>query len=91
MISWVSWCHRFRGFIGFVASWVSWFYGCRDFVSCRNFIGCVASSVSCFHGFRGFMGGFMGFICFYRFVVSVFHSFMVLRNNYSNKQYFGTW
>lgn len=74
-----------------MVSKVLWLHGCRDFVSCCNFIGCVASSVSWFHGFRGFMSGFMGSICFYRFVVSVFHGFMVLRNNYWNKKYFGTW
>ena len=43
IVSCVSWCQGFRGFIGFVVSMVSWFHRFRGFIGFNDFNGFVVS------------------------------------------------
>ena len=57
VVSWVSRCQRFGGFIGFTVSWVPWFHrlrGVKGFM--HGFLGFIVPWVSWFHRFLGVNG-----------------------------------
>ena len=59
VVSWVSRCQRFGGFIGFTVSKVPWFHrlrGVKGFM--HGFLGFIVSWVSWCHRFRGVKGFF---------------------------------